>query len=435
MFRRRQLRTLLEARINNDHRGDQAAGRLHFVNDLRAALGLMVMSPATNGRPAEFMESRDEYGRPVIAKGAVKPHEFSLRELAEAIFGDTFDRHFTPNEAPDRRTLLEAGAIDPTAFLNINTFSLATAGLIEAGIIERFQNPAFIGDQLVTVRPTRMNGEKMIGVTGIGDKAANRPIGGTHPRADFGEHWIKTPELAEKALACEVTQEAVFYDLTGQVLETANSVGEELGYAREKTIADLVLGVVNPYSYNDTTYNTYQTATPWINDHVNVPVDYTDMQASKALFRQMTDPATGKEILVMPNTILHHSDREDTFHRILNSTEVRETSDAGARLTIMPPPPSVSSNKPTLLSSPIFDNRMTAANGLALSLANAQDRWHHGDFRRAFMWMEAWPLRVKQASASEYMMIDRGIIAAYFANYRGVGAVREPRYVVRNKAA
>lgn len=46
--------------------------------------------------------------------------------------------------------------------------------------------------------------------------------------------------------------------------------------------------------------------------------------------------------------------------------------------------------------------------------------------------MEAWPLRVTQASASEYAMMDRGLVAAYFANYRGVGAVVQPQYMIRN---
>ena len=427
-MRARQVRALLEARIS-EH-GDRE-GRLYFVDEIHSMLGLLI-EQQHDGGPSTFLESLDEFNRPVLAENRIRPDAFSLRELAEGVFGESFEKYFDPHENNSRGNLLEAGpGIDPTAFLNINTFSLATSGLVEAQVMERFENPAFIGDQLVTVRPTRLNGEKMIGITGIGDKASSRKPGEPHARAGFGEQWIETPELDEKALAVEVQQEAVFYDLTGQVLDVAGSVGEELGYLREKTIIDLVEGVTNPYIYNGTSYNTYQTSTPWINSHTNDMENHTDIQNSKELFREMTDPATGKEILVMPNTILHHSAREDDFFRVLNQTEIRETTNTNT-LTVSPPPPSVSVNKPTLLSSPIVDNRRTASDGLSLSEANAKIRWLHGDFKKAFMWMEAWPIRVRQASASEYVMMDRGLIAAYFANYRGVGAVREPRYAVAN---
>lgn len=434
MFHAKPLQRLLEARINEadgDFAQKQLTGRNTWIMELWSTLGLLNRNVAKDGS-VSFAESVDDLGRPAIAPNSAKATEFSLRHLAEAIFGDSFDRHFNPYEGGDRMALLEAGpGIDPTAFLNINTFSLATSGLVEAQVLERFVNPGFIGDQLVTVRPTRLNGEKMIGITGIGNKAQTRVPGEPHPRAGFGEQYIETPQLDEKALAVEVQQESVFYDLTGQVLDVAGSVGEELGYLREITIIDLVEGVTNPYSRNGTASDTYQATTPWVNEQTNDMADHTDIQNSKSLFRLMRDPDTLKEILVIPTQILHHSDREDDFFRVFNTTELREVTNTDTT-TITTGAPSTSVNKPTLLSSPIVDTRREATDGLNLSNANSLIRWLHGDFKKAFMWMEAWPIRVRQASATEYGMLDRGIIAAYFANYRGIGAVREPRYTVAN---
>jgi hypothetical protein len=224
-----------------------------------------------------------------------------------------------------------------------------------------------------------------------------------------------------------VTQEAEFYDITGQVMETAAGVGEELGYAKELTQIDLALGVTNPYNYNGTGYNTYQTSAPWINSHQNEMTDYKNIDASSQLFAQMKDPATQKEILVMPNAILHHTARELEFAHQMNITEVRETN--SNTLTISSGPAKVRYNR---LSSPIVDNRMTAADGLNLSVTNAKKRWYHADFGGAFMWMEAWPLRTNGVSANEMVMRDKGLIAAFFSNYRGAGAVREPRKAVVN---
>jgi hypothetical protein len=416
MFKKKQIRRMLEARVAEA--GNEVQGRRRFVEEIRHDL---------------LGVGEDDRGRPIIKDGSASADEFSLRELAEAICGNDFvEEYFDPRSAPDRQQLLEAGpGIDPTAFLNINTFSLATAGMIEAKIIEKFNNPAYIGNELIEVVPTNKNGEKMLGVTGIGDKADRRRPGEPHPRAQFGEHWITTPELEEHALAVEVTQEAVFYDLTNQVLDTAASVGDELGYKREKTIIDLAIGVTNPYKYNDVGYNTYQTAAPWINSHVNPLLDFNDINESLQLFSKLRDPATNKEILVMPTTILCQPSVVMKFRQFLNATAVEEHTQTATRVTIGPNP---LDKRYTLLSSPIARNRVVDADGLNLGEgANAENRWWFGDFKQALKWMEAWPLRVRQASANEYVMLDRGLIAAYFANYRGIGAVREPRQVQENK--
>lgn len=429
MFRKRALRQLLEARVNEAR--DPVAGRLRFVDEVWATLGLMEEVKDSNGNTTDFIESLDEHGRPTLAKGRAMPEEFSLRTLAEAIGGEYFvEEYMNPNSGPDRRTLLEAGpGIDPTAALNINTFSLAVGGLVEAKVLEKYLNPTFIGDQLVTVQPTTKNGEKMIRTSAIGNKAQSRKPGQPHPRAGFDEEWIETPVLDEKALAVEVQQEHTFYDLTGQVLDSAGGVGQELGYLRERTIADLVLGVTNPYNYKGTAYNTYLTSGNHTNSHTNDMVDHTDIDNSIQLLNKMTDPITGKEILVQANTILHHPARTMDFHRVLRASQLRETT-ATNTVTVSPPIPGLSAFN--TLSSQIWANRCTDSDGLNLSEANAKVRWYHGDFRAAFMWMEAWPLRTRQASPTEYVMLDRGLIAAYFANYRGIGAVKEPRYVVEN---
>ena len=338
-------------------------------NDREATLiGLRAMS-------TEVKESlgitRDAFGRPSIKAGSAQPEEYSLIEIAEAI-GEAFGfRRFAESLLDKSQqlqfhgsTALEAGpGIDPTAFAAINLWTSTTAGLVEAKIIERFQNPAFIGDRLVQVTPTRLNGQKFIGVTGIGNKAQTRFPGEPHPRAGFGQHYVTTPELEEKALAVEVTQEADFYDMTGQVLDTAAGVGEELGYLRELTILNLVLGITNPYSYNGTGYNTYQASTPWVNSQSNPMSDYNHVDNALNLFRQMTDPVTDKEILVTPTQIIHHPSRRMDFYQVLNATEIRNTTNTNT-VTIAPNP---IGSKFELLESQIAANRCTAADGLNLS--------------------------------------------------------------------
>jgi hypothetical protein len=426
MYTYRELRETLEGRIQELGEGP---GRRRFVEEIYESVGLRVHDEESG----EMVESFDEVGRRVLADNRVKASQFSFAELAEAIGGHDFYESFRPNgnNRSDNLEIIEAGpGVDPTAFLNINTFSAAVGGLIEATILENFENAKFIGDEIFETIPTRKNGEKVIGTHGFAstDGDGTRQPGMPHPRSQFGERWVETPELTEKALACEVTQEAVFYDLTNEVLQRAAGVGEILGYGREKTMLRLFCGVANSYVYNGVAYDTYQASTPWINTHANVAADYTDIDNCINLFNNMTDPETSREILVMPDTIVHMPAKSSLWHHILNSTEHR-VGDNGSFRAITTPPPSITAGY-KLHSSIILRNIIDIEGGE--TAAEADDYWFIGQAKKGFKWMEAWPLRVRQASANEFVMLDRGLIAAYFANYRGVGAVWEPRYWVRN---
>lgn len=416
----KELKKLVQKGVTEAQAAGKSEGyaRRVFVQDLRTMLGI----------------TENEKGNPVIREGAVAPEMISIPHLAEAACGRDFVlEHFYGNGV-DRLAILEAGAgMDPSVMANINTYSLAVGGLLDAKIIASFNNPAYISDRLVTVQPTTKNGEKQIGHTGIPQEPESRRPGHAHARALFGNHYIVTPELDEKALAIDITKEAARYDITGgDLLRQAGKIGDVLAYTREKTRLSLIIGGTNSYNYNGTAYNTYQTATPWINDQVNEFVDYSTLETSKKLFRRMTDPATSREIMVEGWQILCSPDREVTFDRVLNANEIRETTNTNT-ITIGGNP---IKGKYEILSSQIAFNLMqaaAAAGGLALTETQANGYWLHGDFPKAFSWMEAEPLSTRQANASEYVMIDHGLISTHFASYCGVGAVIQPRYVVRNK--
>src|SRR5207245_1681845 len=112
-------------------------------------------------------------------------------------------------------------------------------------------------------------------------------------RVQFGERWIEQPRTVEKALACEVLQETVFLDLTGQVTQEANDLGTWLRYNDELRRIDAFIGVTNTYKYKGTSYNTYLAASTWDNDFSNELVTEGDVEEVLVKFRDMKDPETG----------------------------------------------------------------------------------------------------------------------------------------------
>jgi hypothetical protein len=324
----------------------------------------------------------------------------------------------------------------PSAFANINAFTAVTAGLLEVSIMEGFENPAYIADQLMPAEPTKMfEGRKVIGVTRMGDQAEERLPGMPTKRAQVGERWIEQPRTVENALACEVTQEAVYLDLTGEVLGQANDVGGWLGYRKELRCIDAFIGVTNTYKYKGTSYNTYQTASTWDNDFSNELLHESDVEEVLIKFRDMTDPETGTRVLIEPNTVLVQRGKLRTINSILGDTAeshryVDASGSAGQQTLARP----AYKGRFTVLESPLVYERINAATGLNISASNSEKYWWMFEKGKAIKYAQNWPLRTQQAAPNQADMIDRGVVLFVKADERGVPMWYEPRRVVRCKS-
>jgi hypothetical protein len=89
----------------------------------------------------------------------------------------------------------------------------------------------------------------------------------------------------------------------------------------------------------------------------------------------------------------------------------------------------------SVLSSPLLEQRALATDGLNLNQANTDGLWFMMESGKPFKYMQNYPLTVSQASPTNYESLDRGIVASYFANERGIPSVWSPWHVVRNKNA
>src|ERR1022692_807166 len=149
-----------------DERTRLTEGTRAFLQDWHANFGLDMDSRGRASYPL------DANGNPTRRPGAMRASDVSIRDLAEAIVGtDKVENYFHPSNAfdfGDRSMVLQEAAVDPTAFLNISTFNLAISGLVNAEIMEHWKLAQRIGDKLITVKPTKMNGQKLIGTQIIG---------------------------------------------------------------------------------------------------------------------------------------------------------------------------------------------------------------------------------------------------------------------------
>jgi hypothetical protein len=82
----------------------------------------------------------------------------------------------------------------------------------------------------------------------------------------------------------------------------------------------------------------------------------------------------------------------------------------------------------------VFDSRLAYRRVIAsgVAAADAKKWWFVGDFRRAFAYMENWPITVTQAPLGSEAEFTSDIVLRFKASERGAAAVLNPRYVVKN---
>ena len=356
-----------------------------------------------------------------LTERKLRPEDFSLRDLAEALVPDGHEwvRSLDPRSSGGVN-LLEAGdGVDATAFLNV------ASQVVYSKIMDAYQQEAFVVSQLVSTIPTRLDGEKIPGVTGIAEQVGEVHPGMPYPHLGFGEDFIETPATTKRGFIVPVTREAIFFDRTHLVLSRAAEVGEVLGLNKEKRLLDLALGLTNNYKWRGVNHNTYKTAGEWVNELAdNELVDWTDVDAAEQLFADILDPNTGEPVLVSANTVLVMPAYRHAAHRIFNAPEIRYTSPGAATETLAANP---------LGNYRVEESRLAYRRLVAggVDADEAKKMWLIGDFQKAFAYMENWPITVTQSPVNSEADFNNDIVVRFKASERGAAAVLNPRYVVR----
>ena len=360
-----------------------------------------------------------------LSKGHLRPEDFSLRDLAEGLIPDGHQwlRMLDPRNGGTVGILEASEGVDVTAFLNV------TGQIIHAKILESYTQEAFVVSKLVDTIPTRLDGEKIPGAAGIGDEAAEVSPGMPYPHVGFGEDYIETPATTKRGLIVPVTKEAVFFDRTHLVLSRAAEVGEVLGLSKEKRLIDLVIGKTNNYRWKGTAYDTYLDSTPWRNLIAdNELEDWTNVDAVEQLFSDILDPNTNEPVLVQPNTVLIMPAKRHTAFRVFNAKEITYTATDSPTTTVSANP----LTRYTVVDSRLAYRRIIASGEAA---DDAKKWWFLGDFKKAFAYMENWPITITQSPLGSEADFNQDIFVRFKASERGAAAVLNPRYVVRSTGA
>lgn len=359
----------------------------------------------------------------------LRPDDFSIRDLFEEFVDDGPEllRLMAPRKSGGL-SLLEAGG----NLVSTARFSNITGQLIYSAILDGAMSEQFVFTQAVRTISTQLNGEKIPGVTHLGDEAEIVNEGDIYPTSGVNEDWIETPATVKRGFIVPVTKEAIFFDRTGLVMDRARNVGESLGLNKEKRIIDAVIDentTRHRFKWRGTVYGTYQTSTPWINSATsNALVDWTDINAVEQLFNNMVDLNTGEPITAQANTLIVTPQNRATAFHILNATTVALSAGGFAQSGNL-----YRSDAPTPLGNHEFTGtyRVLSSRLLAARLATDTD-WFMADLNKAVAYMENWPITVTQAAANSEAEFTQDIVARFKASERGAAVVLNPQAICKS---
>lgn len=373
----------------------------------------------------------------------INPNEVSIRELAESYMGPDWQgqlRLLGRNPSAlrsmgDDVAFAESGdAVDSSAFANI------TGQLLVNEVKAQYEPGDMIGDMVCSTVPVtngNLGTQKVPYLSPAVDPLTGQlrtvQQGMEYPRTEFQEQYITYPAIRKFGEICAVTMEAIYSDLTQQIRESAGSVGLRIRQEKEEVILRTVLGIDNSFSWNGTSYNTYQASTPWINTVGSTPfLDWSSLNSAEQLLVQMTDPVTGKPIKVQPNALLVMPAKYYTFMRTMNAIEVR-TGDGASNTQATYAASPLATNYPVLKSQYARQLLITsAANlGAGLTATQADEYWYLGDFKRAFVWRQYLPFETFVAPPGTPDEFQRDVVLQVKAREAGVAGVRDPRFVVK----
>ena len=351
----------------------------------------------------------------------LKPEDFSIRQCFEVFVED--GREMVDSWRPtstNKYSLMEAGtAVATTDFSNI------TGQIVYNTVIEAFDDPGFLHPLLVNDVQTDFDGEKIAGISRIGDESAIVPEMETYPYAGVAEDYVETPTTDKRGMIVPVTREAIFFDRTGQILARAGEVAYWLGQNKEKRVLDEVFGITNTHKrrgQSETTYADTHTVGDFDNLSASTAlVDWTDVEAAELLFDAIDDPNTGEPISIIPNTIIVPTALKHTLNRVLQATGIEFGS-----------PGSTSDVTITQAANPLNGSTYTAISGPMVKKRTSSDStWFIGDPKRAFSYQQNWPITSVQAPLNSHDEFERDIVQKYKVSERGAVATLEPRYMVK----
>ena len=339
------------------------------------------------------------------------PDQWSIKALWEGFVGAVEDT------LPDGLIAMDGRVMHAREAVNSTMFPVATGVLINAMVIDAYNSVPAIGDRLVRVMPSKLKTETIAGFT-FAQGPEEVGEGDAYKDSSVGEKYVTT-KASKKGRLINVTEETIIHDQTGQIMMRAQAIGEATRIEREKVIISGVTGadanVYKPSGVAEALYhssNLNLVTSNGLDDWSAIETanihHYTNVKDDR-------QGGNGEPILWMPNQLLVTPTNEYTARRIVNATEIRQTTNTNNVTISGNPVPNLE-----VLVTPFYSGTATD--------------WFYGSFNRQFFWQEIYPIQTFAQGANSDLAFERDIVARFKVRYYGGIFCTDTVYVLKNTA-
>jgi hypothetical protein len=389
-------------------------------------------------------------GREYRDRPKINPTDYSFTDLCEAFCGRRYlqtlkqapyglrgGRAVTNPTAEQARENIGGGSLGPSQFMNINAFSGTVGGLLGASYMDGYNSANFIGDRITSLKTNiRGQNQKRVRYSPATNKPTVLKPGQEIPRSNIEEDWIRDTAMVRRGESVALTREAVHFDWTDGLVESAKDNGYQFREDREERQLKAVFGVVNFHERKGVASNTYLAAADagaFVNKITNALVDEISLDNAFQTLANMTDPITGKKIDVTGDQLFLISTayKRGTASRLARSTQHRFGDGAAATDAVYVPKDPILEFTHEWTTRAVDLMTPAAPGGLGLTQAQAQERWVYGNTRKAFQTIEAWPFITQTFTIGEDASLMRyGIFVEVIGEEYSEVTVIEPRYAL-----
>lgn len=394
---------------------------------------------------------------------------FELRDLAENLIMTRDGEPIGPQGVndlffpgrPSMYTLQEAGDV---AGISTSAFMATTGQLLVTKVLDAYEEELGVVRNLFDTYQSPLPQEKWIGTAPPRDLASNQlkvAENEEFPYAAFGDQYVQTPMTQKWGEIIALTKEAIFFNLTGDLTQKAQMVGEALGHAEEIECIQCLIGRSTRFTEKrqgdagPLTMDIYQRASAasgayqlsytystreynFVNDVPdNALDDYTAVQTADQYFSHVLDPNRGRPLSLGKDvSLLAPYGKRIDLTRVLWSENVfnltqQGITTVGALVTQAKNPLSeVQLTRDRIAVSRLLHTELK--DWLSITDAQTYELWFYGNFRKAFCYVQNWPMAMVQAPPNNPDEFHRDVVMQWKASKRGVAAVKEPRYIQRH---
>lgn len=322
--------------------------------------------------------------------------------------------------------------------VGVAVFSKIMGQFAYSQVMAAYQREDYMFSAMIPVVQTpHQNGERVPGVSRLGDQSGIVAEGNEYPRAGVSQDWMDIPPTVKRGFIVEWTKELVYLNGVTQgvdvpIMQRLTDNAAELGYNRECRAIDAFIDENSTaHRYNRLSRGQIATYGDNSGNHdfdnlqaSNALQDWTDIDNALQLLLAMLDPNTGQPIV--PN--LNNLSLVVTYGLLSTANYIAKMTgievNAGGYATSGTLFRTLTGNPLSVTFKPV------ASANLAMRMAT-DTSWFLGDVGRTVKCFQNWGITTTTRAGNSDPEFTRDVVGGTKVSVKDVFAVVEPRATVK----